>query len=199
MALTAPALYRYYRDRDALVDALVVEAFGSFADALEAARISRPAADHAGRMRAVAEAYRSWALSYPERYILIFQTPVAGYCIGEEAGRSGSRSFGVLLQTLQEAATAGALRVPRRYAANPAPLADCLERFRDGIPVDCSAVVVQLALATWSWIHGMVSLELGGQLPAFLGEQCGAVVAVEGERFLEDLGFGPAEAGGGKT
>ncbi len=35
MGMTAPGLYRYYKDRDALVTALLMDAFDSFSTALE--------------------------------------------------------------------------------------------------------------------------------------------------------------------
>ena len=37
MGVTAPALYRYYQDRDALVTALLIDAFTAFGSALETA------------------------------------------------------------------------------------------------------------------------------------------------------------------
>jgi AcrR family transcriptional regulator len=53
MGMTAPALYRYYKDRDALVTALLVDAFTAFGNALEGARDARAAEDHVGRFRAM--------------------------------------------------------------------------------------------------------------------------------------------------
>ena len=35
MGMTAPGLYRYYKDRDALVTGLLIDAFDSFSAALE--------------------------------------------------------------------------------------------------------------------------------------------------------------------
>ena len=84
MGLTAPALYRYFRDRDALVTALVIDAFNSFADALETGRNSRPENDHAGRLQAIGKAYRTWAVAFSQRYTLIFGTPIRGYCPSPE-------------------------------------------------------------------------------------------------------------------
>src|SRR5215207_10963209 len=67
MGMTAPALYRYYKDRDALVTALLIDAFTAFGAALEAGRDSRPAADHAGQFRAACKAYFTWAAQNPQR------------------------------------------------------------------------------------------------------------------------------------
>src|SRR5215216_1021374 len=61
MGVTAPALYRYYKDRDALVAALLIDAFHSFSHALEAARDGCDMHDHAGRFRAISKGYFQWA------------------------------------------------------------------------------------------------------------------------------------------
>src|SRR5689334_25011537 len=65
MEMTAPALYRYFEDRDSLVTALIIEAFVSFGDALESARDAYAANEHAARFKAISLAYRQWAISYP--------------------------------------------------------------------------------------------------------------------------------------
>jgi AcrR family transcriptional regulator len=66
MRLTAPALYRYYQDHDALVTARLVDAFTTFSNALET-----------GRFRAMCKAYFEWASQNPQRYTLLFCTPEA--------------------------------------------------------------------------------------------------------------------------
>lgn len=38
-----------------------------------------PPTAHAERLYALGHAYRQWAITYPERYQLIFGTPIAGY------------------------------------------------------------------------------------------------------------------------
>src|SRR5262245_25193306 len=62
MQLTAPALYRYFADRDALVTALIVDAFHSLADSLAAARDAETQAGMGKRLLEIALAYRAWAL-----------------------------------------------------------------------------------------------------------------------------------------
>src|SRR5512136_194807 len=68
MGMTAPAIYRYYPDRDALVTALIIDAFAAFAEAMETARDALPPGDHVGRFRAIATAYRRWAVTNPQKY-----------------------------------------------------------------------------------------------------------------------------------
>ena len=71
MGVTAPALYRYYADRDALITALITDAYNDLANTLEAARDAAPAGDYAQRIYDAALAYRRWALDHPTDYICL--------------------------------------------------------------------------------------------------------------------------------
>jgi AcrR family transcriptional regulator len=77
--ITAPAIYNYFPNRDALVTALIVDAFRSFGDAQINAIASLPDEEHALRLRTLGLAYRQWAVDHPQRYQLIFGTPIPGY------------------------------------------------------------------------------------------------------------------------
>src|SRR6266508_3788019 len=79
LKITAPAIYNYFPDRDALVTALIIDAFSSFGDSQLEARDSVPAEDPDGQFQAIGIAYRDWAHTYPQRYQLIFGTPIPGY------------------------------------------------------------------------------------------------------------------------
>src|SRR6476660_9180340 len=74
MGVTPPALYRYYKNRDELVTALIVDAYNDMADTLVAADTGHPATDYAGRFLAVALAYREWAVTHAADYALILGT-----------------------------------------------------------------------------------------------------------------------------
>jgi AcrR family transcriptional regulator len=188
MGLTAPALYRYYGDRDALVTALIVDAFTSFASLLEAARDALPPDDHAQRLQAVCLAYRRWASTYPQRYILIFGTPIAGYAMPTEAEAASQRSFLVLADVIGAAHQAGRLNLASAYQTLPPGLQaryDALNQM--GLPHP--PVVIQLALSTWSRMHGLTSLELYGYLPSFLGGQVEDYIDLEVAAFLHQLGL----------
>ncbi|HLO33220.1 MAG TPA: TetR/AcrR family transcriptional regulator [Anaerolineales bacterium] len=188
MEMTAPALYRYFEDRDSLVTALIIEAFTSFADALESARDACPAKDHAGRFRAISLAYRQWAISYPQRYMLIFGTPIAGYCMPEEASVASQRSFLVLVSVIAQAYQARKIRLSPKYEQLTSGLEARYELLQQ-IGLTYPPVVQQLALASWSWIHGLTSLELYGYLPGFLGDQVESFVRFELDSFMKTLGF----------
>src|SRR5512147_1369778 len=69
--ITAPAIYNYFPDRDALVTALIIDAFTSFGDWQLEARDSVSEDDTKGRLEAIGLAYRDWANTFPQRYQLI--------------------------------------------------------------------------------------------------------------------------------
>lgn len=62
--------YRYFRDKDEIIDAVRTSAFNRFADALEAAFDSR--SDPVERSIAVGEAYLNFAVSHSRAYALMF-------------------------------------------------------------------------------------------------------------------------------
>jgi len=188
MGMTAPGLYRYYPSRDDLVTALIIEAFNSFSQYLETARDARPADDHAGRFRAVCEAYFRWAVAAPSRYTLIFGSPVPGYQMGEAAFPSAQHGFLVLQAVIGEALAAGRIHPP----AGAKPLSrQLLARYaalqKLGMPYAPGAT--HLALTAWSTLHGVTSLFLYGYLGRFLAGQVDGFVRQEIEQLVMLLGF----------
>src|SRR4029079_17720344 len=68
MELTPPALYRYFADRDALLNVLIADAYLSLGAAVAAARDAVPVEDVWRRFLAIAQAYRHWARSDPQLF-----------------------------------------------------------------------------------------------------------------------------------
>ncbi len=83
MGMTAPALYRYFADRDELLTAMIVDAYNDLGDAVAKARDQVPVDDPTGRLYAVGQAYRAWARAEPQRFALILGMPVPGYAAPE--------------------------------------------------------------------------------------------------------------------
>ena len=188
MEMTAPGLYRYYPDRDALVTALLIDAFNSFSGTLEAAREACPTDDHAGRFRAICTAYFAWGAANPQKYIFLFGTPIPGYQFSTEVGPAAQRSFLVLQGVLGEAYAAGKITGGLSGLVLPASLEVQYETLRRmGLPYE--PVVTHLALSVWSSMHGMTSLFLYGYLTSFLGSRVEAFVDVEIEKMARIIGF----------
>src|SRR5574339_458484 len=112
LKISAPAIYNYFPDRDALVTALIIDAFTSFGDSQLAARDSVPPEDLVGRFRAIGIAYRNWAHTYPQRYQLIFGTPIPGYEAPlMEVLPSAARSLSALVSVVEQLRMDGKLNV----------------------------------------------------------------------------------------
>ena len=77
--ITAPAIYNYFPSRDDLVTALIVDAFTSLGESQKDSIKSIPASKPAVRLSKLGLEYREWALTYPQRYQLIFGTPIPNY------------------------------------------------------------------------------------------------------------------------
>lgn len=188
MGMTAPGLYRYYKDRDALVTALLMDAFNSFGDALEAPHDEYDVSDHLVRFRAICKAYFQWAVNDPQKYLFLFGTPIPGYRFAPELGPSAQRSFLVLQGVIGNAYAAGkisgeliAIRLPTSLKSQY----DALKKA--GMP--SIPVVTHLALSVWSMMHGMTSLFIYGYFTGFLGAQIEAFVDFEIEKMVRMLGL----------
>jgi AcrR family transcriptional regulator len=162
MGLTAPALYRYYDDRDALLTALIVDGYTSLCQELEAARDA--ASTPGARITAMSLAYRRWAVAHPHEFALVFGAPVPGYAAPEDGPthEAGLRFGSVFLEVFAEvhATTDFALRPAEHRTPE---LETALSAWKDG-PAPLPAGAMQVFLACWSRLHGMISLEVFGHL-----------------------------------
>lgn len=188
MGMTAPGLYRYYKDRDALVTALLIDGFTAFSHALEAGRDSCAASDYTGRFRAMCKAYFLWAAQNPQKYALLFGTPIPGYLFAEELGPVAQHSFLILQGVIGTAYMAGKIKLP--LTARPLP--DLLNAHYEvltkmGMPH--TPIVTHMALSAWSMIHGITSLYLQQYLSSFLQEYVEVFVDFEIGKLARTLGF----------
>ena len=147
MGLSGPALYRYFGSRDEVITALIRDAYRSLADTLRAAATS--GAD----VTAPAHALRRWALADPQRYFLLYGTPVPGYHAPDDVTLIAKEIMATLLDTLVALPSDGPvtpfdthLASHRQWAGDhPAPPA-----------------TLHRALSVWTRLHGVLSLELAG-------------------------------------
>ena len=166
LKITAPAIYNYFSDRDALVTALIIDAYKSFGDSQLAARDAIPVGDMIGRIKAIGVAYRKWAHAYPQRYQLIFGTPLPGYEAPlMEVLPSAARSLSALVTVVEQLRVAEKLNVSNF----PEVKAEYKESFEMWKPYGGEADILSLSVAmiVWSRVHGLVSLEIANNLPPF--------------------------------
>jgi AcrR family transcriptional regulator len=151
MGITGPALYRYFANRDALLTELISDGYHDLADTVEAA----VATARTGKLRAGAGAMRAWAKAAPHRYLLLFGTPVPGYEAPEHTLAAASRIMAALLSA------AGPDHVRPRRSTLSKQVAAWGERMGYG---DLTSRQLHWGLTVWTRLHGVLSLEVTGQL-----------------------------------
>lgn len=166
LKITAPAIYNYFADRDALVTALIIDAYTSFGDRQFAARDAVPEGETVARLRAIGMAYRQWAVEYPQRYQLIFGTPIPGYeAPMMEVLPSAARSLGALVSVMDD------LRAQSMLNAEnfPSVQSEYEAQFEiwKGYAGNYDIFSLSVAMLVWSRVHGLVSLEIAGNMPPF--------------------------------
>lgn len=164
MGMTAPALYRYYADRDALLTDLIADAYADLGRAVAEARAAAEQGNRTDIGRAwlaAAQAYRQWARREPQRFALILGLPVPGYAAPEEGPttEAARRAMAQLISLFTEAAQRGRLRKPLLREVDPAVRA-CALAEEHGLAPD----TFQAMLHTWAALHGFSSLEAYGHL-----------------------------------
>ncbi|BFV60808.1 TetR/AcrR family transcriptional regulator [Kitasatospora sp. CMC57] len=169
MGMTAPALYRYFADRDELLTALVADSYHGLSDALTATQDTVPADDLDGRFLATCTAYRTWAQRNPERFALIFGSPVPGYAAPPEG----------------PTAVAG-----RRLMEHMVDLVtDTAERGRRGSPLVPEAE--EALMLAWATVHGFVTLEAYGHFDKLEQEARDRLFTVQARLAARTAGLAP--------
>ena len=157
LGVSGPALYRYFAGRDELLTELIIDAYDDLADALEhalAAGPDRAAPDH---LRALARAYRDWAITQPHRYRLLFAPPLPGYdAHAERFVTAAQRSMSTLVEVLR------AMPADDRRGPPTRALAHQLDAWARRRGLDTDPAVALRAVAVWARLHGLVSLEIAG-------------------------------------
>jgi AcrR family transcriptional regulator len=164
LQMAPSALYRYFDGRDALLTALIVEAYLSLADAVEEASDAAPqgAGDDGERWLAVPRAMRAWALARPHEWALLFGSPVPGYRAPEETIAPYTRIAAALLRPVTEAQEHGRLDVVEECSADAVALGRALAPVHDALLPDGATSTVQRLLHVWATLIGVISLEIFG-------------------------------------
>lgn len=128
------AMYRHFRDKDALVQALIALGFARWearlADAVRAANARE-------RIAKALHAYRDFALEEPRYFELMFLVPRPGLPLAPESLRATpSSSFAAVIASVQACMASGEL-----------------------VPGDPGQTILMM----WSLAHGMMALHLTGR------------------------------------
>ena len=168
LGITAPALYRYFANRDDLITDLLVEGFNSLADAMIIADSAQPRDAYAERLIDVMMAYRRWALNHATDFQLMYGNPIPGYDAPREITvPAASRGFDAVAGILVDALAAGVLKPPFSAGDLPQPVAQSLSDLSAGA---ASEVVMYISTVGWTRIHGMIMLELFNDTQPIVGD-----------------------------
>jgi len=177
LKISAPAIYNYFPDRDALVTQLIIDAYASFGDWQIEARESAPKNDFTKQLKAIGLAYRNWAHTHPQRYQLIFGTPIPGYeSPTEKVFPSSARSISALFHVVENIRAAGKLNIHS--------VPTITETHKEHYEIwktffnDVHEQSFYVAMIIWARVHGIVSLEIQGNLP-FYGKNGDALYLFE--------------------
>jgi AcrR family transcriptional regulator len=157
--VSGPALYRYFRNRDALLTELIVDAYRGLAAALSDAVAANGRRAPAARLAALARAYRAWAIAEPHRYGLLFGPPLPGHDAHSERIVAASEEAMAVLTGVLAASVTGAAAAPAKPSRRLAGQLAAWSRRRQG---DLDPAVALRAVTIWARLHGLVALEIGG-------------------------------------
>ncbi|MCA1005761.1 WHG domain-containing protein [Rhodococcus hoagii] len=165
LGVVSSAVYRYVASRDDLLTLLVIDAYTELGAEVDAAVDALPAADHRGRLHALARAVRAWGLREPARYALLFGSPVPGYhAPAERTTGPGTRVIVALVGIIEDAQRAGALTVPDG-AVDPVLSVD-LDRIRAEMGLTVPDELLARGVLVWAALFGAVNFEVFGQYGA---------------------------------
>ena len=187
LGLVSSALYRYFPSRDALLTALIVDAYDAVGAVAEQADATASAAggDPGARWLEVCRAVRRWAGDAPHEYALVYGTPVPGYSAPGDTVASALRLSRVMAQVVLAAAADGSLRPPRSPLPAPRLTTDAVAELAGSVPEAPYEDLLERSLVLLTALVGTTSyLQFGHLHGALLDEDAwfdrAMAVAAEG-------------------
>lgn len=139
LGVSQAAPYRHFPTKDALLAAVAVDGFETLQREIE--RLSRRAGPNVlARFQAVGLAYATFALKYPAHFKVMYGPHPEEFRSGPVA-EAGRKAFVFYRETISACIAAGQSR---------------------------NSDVNRIAFAAWAYVHGLIALYNGGQLPPSL-------------------------------
>ncbi len=196
MGMTAPALYRYFPSREALVEQVVIDLYDELTGSMEAARDAIEPPDPARRLIATSRAFRAWATTHHVEFGLLFGSAAAApgpgaAVFGRQEGpvHEAGQRFGAICATLL---TLVYLEQPFPIPAEEELTPELQEQLRTWckeLPIPLPLGVVYVFLHCWMRLYGMVAMEIFGHL-RFALEDAEPMFEAELRSMAEQLGVG---------
>lgn len=158
LEMASSAIYRYFPSRDALLTALIIDAYNDLGVAVEEADAAVDREHYHGRWASAAGALRSWAIANPQQWALIYGSPVPGYAAPQDTIAAASR-LGVVLLTIVSESTATTKAQDAKTSRAVSAAVAGIRNLTDGTIAD---TVLVDAVGAWSQLIGLVSMELFG-------------------------------------
>jgi AcrR family transcriptional regulator len=162
MGIVASALYRYFPSRDALLTALIIDAYGALGAAAIEAEGAMPRDDLRGRWLATCRAVRGWALEHLAEYGLLYGSPVPDYAAPEETTPLAAQVIFLLAGILAED--------PEKLTALPmsSPMPDAvsadMRRVIEQSPGELPEERLDRAFVAWAQLFGVINFEVFGRM-----------------------------------
>ncbi|WP_151083175.1 TetR/AcrR family transcriptional regulator [Nocardioides cynanchi] len=164
LGMVSSAVYRYFESRDALLTAIIIDAYDEMGEAVERAESGVRRSDLRGRWQAAGHAVRDWSRGHPAEYGLLYGTPVPGYSAPEDTIGPASRPVVVMTAILRDGLERGIL-VPAPHERLPATTRADLEGITEVPGFDgVTPAILARGMGVWAALFGLVSFELFGRL-----------------------------------
>lgn len=162
LGMVSSAVYRYVKDRDALLTLLIVDAYDELGSEVEDAVSAAARRTGTGQLQAAAQAMRTWGRREASRFALLYGTPVPGYAApATVTNEPGTRVVVALAGVLERAHLAGRLReVPGPL---PRSVRTDLESIRAEYGLTLPATNLARGMGLWSAVVGAVAFDVFGQ------------------------------------
>lgn len=163
--VTAPALYRHVGGRDDLLTLLIAACNDEVTRVCAAARDDCPPEDHEARLRTATWAFRTWAISHPPEFGLLWGTPIVGYAAPPGGPTVASaQQFGQLFGGIfADLLRSGRLRTVPDETLEPALRHD-LAQAAAGLSLPMRPGEVYAFVKGFQRMLGTVSVEVSGHL-----------------------------------
>lgn len=170
LGMVSSAVYRYFSSRDELLTALIIEAYDALGECAETAVAASAGKPPATRWVDTALAVRTWAVTRPHDYALLYGTPVPGYAAPDDTVTPGTRVSTALVGIVSDAVREGGV--------TPSPLAATIgegnrasfDALRAELDLEVTDALLLDVLLAWTQLFGLLSFEIFGQTRNFVAD-----------------------------
>ena len=169
LGMASSAIYRYVRSRDELLTILIVRAYDDLGEYVKVRAARQP--DPGKRWRVIGLACRDWALDNPQRFALIYGSPVPGYAAPQDTIGPATRIPILLVGILQQTgARTDSPAFSARVARSLRPALSDLRAWSDVQSREFSDGAFAVGVMAWTHVIGSISFELFGHRHNVVGD-----------------------------